>query len=140
MLPLNRAVALLTPVFGAAASIGSAWLAKHFPGIPTPSAADLKNIEVAGFLSATSGAIMWLHGHQKWEARIQTVEQKVEQVVDVAETVDPGLVKALEQIVKAEIAKLKFTGQSPQGIEVATGAKAPVTPAYAEPTQAPPQS
>jgi hypothetical protein len=135
MPPLNRCVAVLTPVFGAAAAIGSTWLAKHFPGLPTPSSAELTAIEVAGFTSATAAALHWLRGHQLWEARVKTVEHEAEQVVNVAETVDPGLVKALEAIVKAEVGKLE--AKLPKGAEVITRT-VPAPPVVVQSTQAPP--
>lgn len=75
MFPVNRVVALLTPLFSAGAAVGSAWAAKHFPGLPTPSAGQLLGIEITVATSAGAAALSWLHGHQKWEARIDEAEQ-----------------------------------------------------------------
>jgi hypothetical protein len=75
MFPVNRVVALLTPVFAAAAAVGSAWLTKHFPGLPTPSSGQILGVEIAGATAAGGAALSWLKGHQQWEARIDEAEQ-----------------------------------------------------------------
>src|ERR1700743_3106684 len=74
MIPINRLVALLTPVFAAAAVVGSAWLLKHFPGLPFPSTAELTAVEALGATTAGAAALKWLHGHQKWEERVADAE------------------------------------------------------------------
>lgn len=74
MFPVNRVVAVLTPVFTAAATVGSAWLLLHFPGLPVPSKAQLLTAEIGGATAAVSAALKWLHGHQKWEARADQAE------------------------------------------------------------------
>jgi hypothetical protein len=75
MFPVNRVVALLTPVFAAAAAVGSAWLTKHFPGLPTPSSGQILGVEIAGATAAGGAALSWLKGHQQWEARIDGAER-----------------------------------------------------------------
>lgn len=75
MFPVNRIVALATPVFAAAAAVGSAWLSKHFPGLPTPSQGQILGVEIAGATAAGGAALSWLKGHQQWEARIDHAEQ-----------------------------------------------------------------
>lgn len=88
MIPVNRLVALLTPVFAAAAAVGSAWLLEHFPGLPVPSTAELTAVEALGATTAGGAALKWLHGHQAYERRIKTLERavspSVESVVKVA--------------------------------------------------------
>lgn len=77
MFSVNRVVAFLTPVFAAGAAVGSAWLVKHFPGVPVPSQGQILGVEIAGAASAAAAALKWLHGHQLWEARIHQAEQLV---------------------------------------------------------------
>jgi hypothetical protein len=75
MFPVNRIVALLTPVFAAAAAVGSAWLTKHFPGLPTPSSGQILGVELAAATAAGGAALSWLKGHQQWEQRIDEAER-----------------------------------------------------------------
>lgn len=70
MFQANRRVALLTPLFTAAAAVSSAWLRKHFPGLPTPSQGELAGLEITTATAAAAAALKWLHGHQQWEARL----------------------------------------------------------------------
>lgn len=138
MFPTNRLVAVLTPFFGAGAAIGSSWLAKHFPGLPTPSSAELVGVEVSAFTSATAAAIKWLHGHQLWEARIGLVEQKAEKTLTIAKSIDPKIVETVEAIIKAEIGKLE--ARLPKTVEYHGSLKATQetsTPAQATPSNPP---
>ena len=66
-MPLNRVVALATPLFAAAAGWVSTWLAENIPGVSIPQSA-LEEIFIAGALIALAPAAQWLHGWQKWEA------------------------------------------------------------------------
>jgi hypothetical protein len=92
-MPVNRIVALLTPVFAAGAAIGSAYLAKW--GISaTPG--QIEVAEIAGATTVLAPALSWLHGHQLWEARLKTAGKGVEGVVHALTTVDPELFKELE--------------------------------------------
>jgi hypothetical protein len=114
MFPVNRVVALFTPVFAAAATVGSAWLLKHFPGIPVPSSGQLLAVEIAGATTAGAAALKWLHGHQQWEARTQKVIGDVEAAKKEIATVDPSLLASIEGFVKAEVAKAGVDlGESP---------------------------
>jgi hypothetical protein len=63
----NRVVAVLTPVFAAAAAVGSAWLTKHFPGLPELTSTDTTILGGLVAVSATAAALKWLHGHQSYE-------------------------------------------------------------------------
>jgi hypothetical protein len=77
-MPLNRLVALLTPlVFAPLAGVAAAWLAKHFPGVQV-SQDDLQEIFVGGALIALAPAAQWLHGWQKHEARQAAAEHEIE--------------------------------------------------------------
>lgn len=67
-MPLNRLVALLTPVFALAAGACAAWLAENFPGLDIP-ADTLQEIFIAGAIAVLAPALHWLHGWQKWETR-----------------------------------------------------------------------
>jgi hypothetical protein len=111
MFTVNRIVAVLTPVFSAVAGVGSAWLLKHFPGVPVPSAGELLAIEVTGATAAGGAALSWLKGHQAYEKRLDEgliVAKKIETDVTKA---DPGLVSYLEQLVEAKVKA--FTNDNP---------------------------
>ena len=107
MFPINRIVVLLTPVFSAAAAVGSGWLLKHFPGLPTPSAAQLLAAEVTVATSALGVSLSWLKGHQQWEQSIAALApvQYLEGTVKAIKKLDPKLQAEVEAIVNAEISK-----------------------------------
>jgi hypothetical protein len=109
MFSLNRVVALLTPVFSAGAAVGSAWLLKHFPGVPVPSSSELLGVEVTVATSAGAAALKWLHGHQAWEQRLAKLDPQIDLVgsaVKVVTKADPQLKADVEGIVQAELARL----------------------------------
>lgn len=89
MFPANRVVAILTPVFTAAATVASAWLLKHFPGLPVPSKSQLLAAEIGGATAAVGAALKWLHGHQKWEARIDETGEILTERPESAVKPDP---------------------------------------------------
>jgi hypothetical protein len=72
-MPLNRLVALLTPVFALAAGACAAWLAENFPGVDIPPDT-LQAIFIAGATAVLAPALHWLHGWQKWETREETAQ------------------------------------------------------------------
>jgi len=93
-----RIVALLTPVFSAVSGIGLAWLGRHFPGLPRPTASELLALEVTGATTAAGAAVKWLHGQSAWErdqARWKHEESLYEPVVRrgalLVQAADPGL-------------------------------------------------
>ncbi|HEX5980436.1 MAG TPA: hypothetical protein VFY52_05035 [Thermoleophilaceae bacterium] len=86
-MPLNRVVALATPLFAAAAGWVSTWLAENIPGVSIPQSA-LEEIFIAGALIALAPAAQWLHGWQKWEAR----QADAQQALEIANAAPPTLV------------------------------------------------
>ena len=92
-MPLNRVVALATPLFAAAAGWVSTWLAENIPGVSIPQSA-LEEIFIAGALIvfsytlALAPAVQWLHGWQKWEAR----QADAQQALEIANAAPPTLV------------------------------------------------
>lgn len=111
MFTVNRVVALLTPVFAAGAAVGSAWLTKHFPGLPTPTTGELLTAEIAGATAAIGGAVTWLKGHQAWEKTVadivpQHVIDEVVSTVKRVEAIDPKLAGEIEAIARAEVNKV----------------------------------
>jgi Flp pilus assembly secretin CpaC len=69
MFSLNRVVAVLTPlVFAPAAAATTAWIATHFPGLPTIDPGQVVAVEIAGATAALGTGLTWLHGHQKWNS------------------------------------------------------------------------
>lgn len=75
MFTVNRIVVFLTPVFTAAAAVGTGWLSKHFPGLPTPKSGEVVKLEIAGATAALGGALMWLKGHHQYEKIIADAEK-----------------------------------------------------------------
>lgn len=84
-MPINRLVALLTPLFTTAATLGSAWVARHIGIHPTPD--QLLAIETTVATSALGAAGMWLHGHQKYEGYLHELEAIV---LDAANVIEPA--------------------------------------------------
>ena len=86
-MPLNRVVALATPLFAAAAGWVATWLADNVPGVSiSPDA--LEEIFIAGALVALAPAAQWLHGWQKWEAR----QADAQQALEIANAAPPTLI------------------------------------------------
>jgi hypothetical protein len=84
---LNRAVALATPLFAAAAGWVATWLADNVPGVSIDQGA-LEEIFIAGALVALAPAAQWLHGWQKYEAR----EADAQHAVELAHAAPPSLI------------------------------------------------
>jgi membrane protein implicated in regulation of membrane protease activity len=75
--PPNRIVALLTPlVFVPVSGFVSAWVAKHFPGLPAFSSAQITGFMLVGALSALAAGYKWVDGWQKAEERGETKAPK----------------------------------------------------------------
>ena len=146
MFPLNRLVVLLTPVFSAGAAVGSAWAAKHFPGLPVPSQGEITAMAVAGATAAFGAAASWLHGHQKYEQRLDEAEKLA---ISVAGTVTDAVEKASqpsaltvppvdpEALAKAhariaELERFLSDARSALGGAPAVAATAPAVPAQAQ--------
>jgi len=78
--PPNRIVALLTPtVFVPVSGFLAAWVAKHFPGLPQFSSAQITGFMLVGGLAALTAGYKWLDGWQKAEERdeLGTAPQKI---------------------------------------------------------------
>lgn len=107
MFPVNRVVAILTPVFAAGAAVGAAWLAKHFPGLPVPGQAELLAAEISGATAATGAALKWLHGHQAFEKRVAEIAPVtlLEEIGNTVKRLDPKLAGEVEAIVNTELSK-----------------------------------
>jgi hypothetical protein len=122
MPPLNRVVAVLTPAFSAVAAVGSAWLTKHFPGLPTPSQGQILGVEIAGATAAGGAALSWLKGHQAYEKRLDEGLIVAKKVETGATKADPGLVGYLEQLVEAKVKALTNDNPTPDlsGLTVET--------------------
>ena len=86
-MPLNRVVALATPLFAAAAGWVATWLAENVPGVSI-SQDSLEEIFIAGALIALAPAAQWLHGWQKWEAR----QADAQQALEIANAAPPTLI------------------------------------------------
>jgi hypothetical protein len=84
---LNRAVALATPLFAAAAGWVATWLAENVPGV-TISQDALEEVFIAGALIALAPAAQWLHGWQKYEAR----QADAQQALELANAAPPTLI------------------------------------------------
>jgi hypothetical protein len=106
-MPINRLVALLTPVFSATAAIGTAYVRKHFPGLPVPSTSEMMGLEITAATAGAASALKWLHGHQKWEERIDWAEHQAKAVAADAQKADPTYTQEIERYVQGEIAALE---------------------------------
>lgn len=106
MFPINRIVVLLTPVFSAGAAVGSAWLLKHSPGVPTPSAGELLGVEITVATSAGAAALRWLHGHQAYEQRLMQYADVLKQGEAAAAKADPKLLEEVKAFVEGEVSRV----------------------------------
>jgi hypothetical protein len=86
-MPLNRVVALATPLFAAAAGWVATWLAENVPGVTIDQGA-LEEIFIAGALVALAPAAQWLHGWQKWEER----QADAQHALEIANATPPTLI------------------------------------------------
>jgi hypothetical protein len=86
-MPLNRVVALATPLFAAAAGWVATWLAENVPGVSISQDA-LEEIFIAGALVALAPAAQWLYGWQKWENR----QAETQQALEIANAAPPTLI------------------------------------------------
>ena len=121
----GRVVAFLTPVFTAVSAVGTGWLAKHFPGLPHLSTAELVGLEGAGATAGLSAALKWLHGSSVFEREYASIQHYAEVVASAADKADPGVVHSVE-------------AQTEQVVEAAkTKLIAVLSPAPADPTPAP---
>lgn len=72
----SRTVALLTGlVFGPAAAVGTAWLQKHFPGIPAIPKDQIVAVEISAYAGVVALGLKWLHGraqHESAQAKLET--------------------------------------------------------------------
>ena len=110
----NRVVALLTPVFAAAAGAVATWLAENFPGLSLDPD-KLEEVFIAGAVVALAPALQGLHGWQKYEAReaeaakeiavahAVAAEQQVEPAIEDEGVYDElGLFDELDEFDEAE--------------------------------------
>jgi hypothetical protein len=104
----SRVVAfVVTPLLTAGATVGTAWLAKHFPGLPQfdPAQITAEALTVGGLVGAA--CLKWLHGLSLFERTIVPAVTTVEKVVN---TFAPGVLPAgevaVEKAAEAEVKKV----------------------------------
>ncbi|HTA98681.1 MAG TPA: hypothetical protein VK730_13695 [Solirubrobacteraceae bacterium] len=106
-MPVNRLVALATPLFAALTAVITALVRKHCPGLPVPSTTELTGLELTGAAAASAAALKWLHGHQKWEARVEDAEHLATHIAAQAQSIDPAYTKQIHDYVQGELASLE---------------------------------
>lgn len=117
-LSTSRVVAFLIPVFAALDAVGTAWLGKHFPGLPKPTTSELLALEVAGATAGLTAGIKWLHGLSVWENAVRDTEHFTQLLTPVAKDVnlaDPGLTAAVVKDAEAEVPKVLADAGAPAG-------------------------
>lgn len=77
---IERVVALLTPVFSAAAGWLSTIVAHNVPGLTIPRD-QLVAVFIGGATIAGGAALKWLHGRQKFTSSVTSVQDVVEAAV-----------------------------------------------------------
>lgn len=81
-IPVSRVVAfVVTPITTAASGVGTAWLARHFPGLPKLDPDVIAGAGAAGASAALAGALKWLHGRQAFDL----AEQRAQHAIAAAE-------------------------------------------------------
>ena len=127
-LTVGRVVALATPVFAAAAGVGSAWLAAHFPGLPHFSPTEITVFLTTGATAGGTAAVKFLHGNSQWERLEHTLSVIYDKSSTEVNTLDPGLIQKLEAALLADGSALEQKLVSViSGLHVTVG-KAPVVP------------
>lgn len=128
MLTKSRVVAfIVTPLITAGATVGTSWLAKHFPGLPKfdPTQVTAEALAVGGI--AGGACLKWLHGNSLWERESPYIEKYAKDADKVIETADPGVT-----------AKIENAGEAAAEAEVKkVVALVPAAPAEAWPADAP---
>lgn len=106
LLSIERVVAILTPtVFAPAAVIITAFVAKHFPGLPHPTPDTIVGLESAAFLGACGLGWKWLHGRQ-----IPAIAQLQGGATDIVSALDQaGLLPVVEKAIIEEVRRVWST-------------------------------
>ncbi len=100
-LSVSRVVAIATPVFAAAAGAGTAWLSKHFPGLPAINPAEVTVAFGLGASAAAGAALKWLNGHAQWEQQAAKFEAGAQTIAAYVQHADPGAAKTMEALATA---------------------------------------
>lgn len=102
-LSIERAVALLTPIFAALSAALTAWLGAHFPGLPKLNPADTTALLITGATAGAAAALKWLHGRQKFVSQAATVEAFVKSEVAKALASQPAgpALEDIDALIKA---------------------------------------
>lgn len=166
-LSIERVVAILTPIFGAASAWLTGLIATDFPGLPTIPAGDVTALEIAGFTGAVAAALKWLHGRQKYvtltddakktildlethmhaylatnpaaAAAVSDIEDRLKaHESSIVAAFDQHMPEAVRQALAALFDQAK-TSASGQGINFTCSTVPLGTPAAAEPAAAPPE-
>jgi hypothetical protein len=104
VLSIERVVALLTPVFGAAAGYCFTLLGKAVPGT-TLNKGDFTALFVTGAIAAVTMAVTWLLGRQKFVHFVQGAEHVTGEVTRAVQDNVPGL-RQVEAILEAHEAAI----------------------------------
>lgn len=80
---IERAVALLTPLFAALAGALTAWLGKHFPGLPVLNPAEVTALMAGGALTAGAAALKWLHGRAHYTELVAVADKAKADLVNL---------------------------------------------------------
>ena len=137
---IERAVALVTPLFAALAAWLTGLVGAHFPGVSIPPD-QIVALEVAGFTGATAAALKWLHGRAHYTeladdaARARAELAKARAQLASSPTAGPALadidalLKAHEGQVEAAIDEHvpKAVGQALAALFASLGAGSPKT-------------
>lgn len=100
-MPINRVVALLTPVFTAVAAVASGYAAKHGFNLP---AEQVTITEAAGATAALGAGLKWLHGWQAGEKFLHEAELQAKAIAHAA-AVEGIKIPSESDLVKAAEAK-----------------------------------
>jgi hypothetical protein len=145
---IERTVAVLTPLFAAAAGVLSGWLAKHAIHVPSDQ---IVAPMIAGFTVAGGAALTWLHHRAKWVALTQSaagIEAKVRAEIaanpqtvvpikdieelfrthqaEIEKAIDQHVPVAVGQSINALFSKLGTAGLAPQTSEVPVQSQSPL--------------
>jgi hypothetical protein len=104
--PARVVAFVVTPILTAAASVLTAWLGKHFPGLPHLNSDQVVAFGAAGATAALSASLKWLHGQSAWERAQAEISVRLHEIEAYATRVDPTIVPDVEHAAVTEAGQL----------------------------------
>ncbi len=102
---IERAVALLTPLFSGASGLIVTYIAKIVPGVHL-AGGEVTALFITGATAATAAALKWLHGRQKFVNFTTDADHVVKQVVAAVQNIGGAPLVDVERVLAAHEANI----------------------------------